>query len=82
MNKSLITFLITLSIFSLAAEELDRIIIPKTLITLDAANANSDAVMIRGSKIFAVGQQEFLIKKFPDAQLDYSFSIEHRSCRF
>ena len=74
MNKSLITFLITLSIFSLAAEELDRIIIPKTLITLDAANANSDAVMIRGSKIFAVGQKEFLIKKFPDAQLDYSFA--------
>jgi predicted amidohydrolase YtcJ len=74
MNKSLITFLISLSIFSLAAEELDRIIIPKTLITLDAANANSDAVMIRGSKIFAVGQKEFLIKKFPDAQLDYSFA--------
>ena len=74
MTKFPITLLISLSIFLSAAEELDRIIIPKTLITLDAANANSDAVMIRGSKIFAVGQQEVLIKNFPDAEIDYSFA--------
>ena len=74
MTKFPITLLISLSIFLSAAEELDRIIIPKTLITLDAANANSDAVMIRGSKIFAVGQQEVLIKIFPDAEIDYSFA--------
>ena len=74
MTKFLITLLISLSIFLSATQELDRIIIPKTLITLDAANANSDAVMIRGSKIFAVGQQEVLIKNFPDAEIDYSFA--------
>ena len=74
MTKFLITLLISLSIFLSATQELDRIIIPKTLITLDATNANSDAVMIRGSKIFAVGQQEVLIKNFPDAEIDYSFA--------
>ncbi len=74
MIKFLITLLISLSIFLSATQELDRIIIPKTLITLDAANANSDAVMIRGSRIFAVGQQEVLIKNFPDAEIDYSFA--------
>ena len=74
MTNFLITLLISLSIFLSATQELDRIIIPKTLITLDAANANSDAVMIRGSKIFAVGQQEVLIKNFPDAEIDYSFA--------
>ena len=74
MIKFLITLLISLSIFLSATQELDRIIIPKTLITLDAANANSDAVMIRGSRIFAVGQQEVIIKNFPDAEIDYSFA--------
>ena len=74
MIKFLITLLISLSIFLSATQELDRIIIPKTLITLDAANANSDAVMIRGSRIFAVGQQKVLIKNFPDAEIDYSFA--------
>ncbi len=73
MNKSLITFLITLSIFSLAAEELDRIIIPKTLITLDAANANSDAVIIRGSKIFKLFGSFKSKDKLFFPLLDYSF---------
>tara|TARA_Y100000385_G_scaffold85141_1_gene87349 strand:+ start:282 stop:2009 length:1728 start_codon:yes stop_codon:yes gene_type:complete len=74
MNKFLITFLITLSIFSSASEDLDRIIVSKTLITLDATNKNSNAVMIRGAKIHAVGQKESLINKFPDAIIDYSFA--------
>ena len=74
MNKFLITFLITLSIFSSAIEDPDRIIVSKTLITLDATNKNSNAVMIRGAKIHAVGQKESLINKFPDAIIDYSFA--------
>jgi predicted amidohydrolase YtcJ len=74
MNKFLITFLITLSIFSSASEDLDRIIVSKTLITLDATNKNSNAVMIRGAKIHSVGQKESLINKFPDAIIDYSFA--------
>ncbi len=74
MNKFLITFLITLSIFSSASEDPDRIIVSKTLITLDATNKNSNAVMIRGAKIHAVGQKESLINKFPDAIIDYSFA--------
>ena len=74
MNKFLITFLISLSIFSSAIEDPDRIIVSKTLITLDATNKNSNAVMIRGAKIHAVGQKESLINKFPDAIIDYSFA--------
>ena len=73
MLKFLITTSLTFSIFLSATEELDRIIIPKTLITLDAANADANALVIRGSKIFAVGASEALIKEFPNAEIDSSY---------
>ena len=73
MLKSLIILFFTVSIFSSAEDIVDRIIIPKTLITLDASNVHSDAVMVRGSRIHAVGQKETLIKQFPNANVDYSF---------
>ena len=73
MLKSLIILFFTVSIFSSAEDIVDRIIIPKTLITLDASNVDSDAVMVRGSRIHAVGQKDTLIKQFPNANVDYSF---------
>ena len=72
MFKLLIITFATFSFFSSAEISLDRIIIPKQLVTLDASNANSDAVMIRGDRIHVVGMKDDLMMAYPDAALDYS----------
>jgi hypothetical protein len=72
MFKLLIITFATFSFFSSAEISLDRIIIPKQLITLDASNANSNAVMVRGDRIHVVGMKDDLMMAYPDAALDYS----------
>jgi len=72
MFRLLIITFATFSFFSSADISLDRIIIPKQLVTLDASNANSDAVMIRGDRIHVVGMKDDLMMAYPDAALDYS----------
>ena len=72
MFRLLVITFATLSFFSSAEISLDRIIIPKQLITLDASNANSNAVMVRGDRIHVVGMKDDLMMAYPDAALDYS----------
>ena len=72
MFRLLIITFATFSFFSSADISLDRIIIPKQLVTLDASNANSDAVMVRGDRIHVVGMKDDLMMAYPDAALDYS----------
>ena len=72
MFRLLIITFATFSFFSSAEISLDRIIIPKQLITLDASNANSNAVMVRGDRIHVVGMKDDLMMAYPDAALDYS----------
>ena len=72
MFKLLIITFATFSFFSSAEISLDRIIIPKQLITLDASNVNSNAVMVRGDRIHVVGMKDDLMMAYPDAALDYS----------
>ena len=72
MFRLLIITFATFSFFSSAEISLDRIIIPKQLVTLDASNANSNAVMIRGDRIHVVGMKDDLMMAYPDAALDYS----------
>ena len=72
MFKLLIITFATFSFVSSAEISLDRIIIPKQLITLDASNANSNAVMVRGDRIHVVGMKDDLMMAYPDAALDYS----------
>ena len=72
MFRLLIITFATFSFFSSADISLDRIIIPKQLVTLDASNVNSDAVMIRGDRIHVVGMKDDLMMAYPDAALDYS----------
>ena len=72
MFRLLIITFATFSFFSSAEISLDRIIIPKQLVTLDASNANSNAVMVRGDRIHVVGMKDDLMMAYPDAALDYS----------
>jgi len=69
--KFYFVLIIIFSAFNLHAE--DRIIVAKTLITLDDNYKNVNAVLVRKDKIFDVGTFQELKLKYPNEKVDKTF---------
>ena len=71
--KKLLFFIFLIIPFSYAEDPKEKIFLAKELITLDAFDQESDAILVKKNKILAVGKKNNLVTAYPHAEIISDF---------
>ena len=71
--KKLLFFIFLIIPFSYAEDLKEKIFLAKELITLDAFDQESDAILVKKNKILAVGKKNNLVTAYPHAEIISDF---------